>query len=152
MVYVIMGIFIALGFVNIYKGTKVVIRPGINMMDIVALIFVAVIFLAASYFIKATTSQSIPMFLSIFFYIGTSRWARGVTNNGINVIGAASMVISEVPFSQIKPIAVLDDGDYLQYPIKVSGRTSIDIQRYKKEMKDDLAEVFSKNKVIFKYK
>ena len=152
MVYVIMGIFIALGFVNIYKGTKVVIRPGINMMDIVALIFVAGIFLAASYFIKAQTSQSLPMFLSIFFYIGTSRWARGITKNGINVIGAASMVISEVPFSQIKPIAVLDDGDYLQYPIKVSGRTSIDIQRYKKDMKDDLAEVFSKNKVIFKYK
>lgn len=152
MVYIIMGILIALGFVNLYIGKKVIIRPGINKMDMVILIFVGALFMIVSRLMKSDLRNSIIMAICILFYIFTSRWARGITKNGINVIGNTYMLVREIDFDKINPIKVMDDGDYLQYPIKIKGKMTIDIQRYKKEKKSELADVFSKNKVIFTYK
>lgn len=152
MVYIIMGILIALGFVNLYIGKKVIIRPGINKMDIAILIFVGVLFMIVSRLMKSDLRYSLIMDFCILFYIFTSRWARGITKNGINVIGNTYMLVHEFDFDKINPIKVMDDGDYLQYPIKTKGKMSIDIQRYKKEKKSEIAYVFSKNKVIFTYK
>ena len=152
MIYIIMGIFIILGLINIYKGKKVIIRPGINAMDLIALLIVAAIFAIASVFIKASAVQSVPMAASIIFYIFTSRWARGITNDGINVIGTGTMVIREYDFSKIKPVPITSDGDYLQYVIRVNDRASYDIQRYKKNYKEEIAKIFNENKLVFAYK
>ena len=152
MVYKIMGILIALGCVNFYMGKKVIIRPGINKMDISVLIFAGALFILVSWLMKSDLRDSIVMTSSILFYIFSSRWARGITKNGINVIGTTYILVREYDFDKINPIRVIKDGEYLEYPIKVKGKMSIDIQRYKIEMKSEIASVFSKNKVIFTYK
>lgn len=46
MIYLITAIFLILAGITFYKGKDIVIRPAINKMDIISLLFVWIIFIA----------------------------------------------------------------------------------------------------------
>ena len=151
MVYVFMLVFTLFGIINLIKGRNIKLRPGINKMDIVSMVFIWVLFAFFGYFLKSDIKDTIIMAIVASFYILTSRYARGFTENGVLVQAGSPFMTRELELSSVKQVNVKDDGDLVMFSI-VTKSNAVDIQRYDKKMKDKIIKKIKDNNILLIYK
>lgn len=151
MVYVFMLVFTLFGITNLIKGRNIKLRPGINKMDIVSMVFIWVLFAFFGYFLKSDIKDTIIMAIVASFYILTSRYARGFTENGVLVQAGSPFMTRELELSSVKQVNVKDDGDFVMFSI-VTKSNAVDIQRYDKKMKDKIIKKIKDNNILLIYK
>lgn len=151
MVYVFMLVFTLFGITNLIKGRNVKLRPGINKVDIVSMVFIWILFAFFGYFLKSDIKDTIIMAIVASFYILTSRYARGFTENGVLVQAGSPFITRELELSSVKQVNVKDDGDLVMFSI-VTKSNAVDIQRYDKKMKDKIIKKIKDNNILLIYK
>ncbi len=151
MVYVFMLVFTLFGITNLIKGRNIKLRPGINKVDIVYMVFIWVLFAFFGYFLKSDIKDTIIMAIVASFYILTSRYARGFTENGVLVQAGSPFMTRELELSSVKQVNVKDDGDLVKFSI-VTKSNAVDIQRYDKKMKDKIIKKIKDNNILLIYK
>ena len=151
MVYVFMLVFTLFGITNLIKGRNIKLRPGINKVDIVSMVFIWVLFAFFGYFLKSDIKDTIIMAIVASFYILTSRYARGFTENGVLVQAGSPFMTRELELSSVKQVNVKDDGDLVKFSI-VTKSNAVDIQRYDKKMKDKIIKKIKDNNILLIYK
>lgn len=151
MVYVFMLVFTLFGITNLIKGRNIKLRPGINKMDIVSMVFIWVLFAFFGYFLKSDIKDTIIMAIVASFYILTSRYARGFTENGVLVQAGSPFMTRELELSSVKQVNVKDDGDFVMFSI-VTKSNAVDIQRYDKKIKDSIIKKIKDNNIALIYK
>lgn len=152
MIYLLTGFFVLVGVINLLKGKNLKISPGINKMDMISIALVGIIIIVAGYFFKAEILNIALIVISMVFYIGTSRYARGITENGVMINGGNPILLSEYKFDEIKQVNISNDGEYVAFAIVINKRNIVDIQRYPKDMKPKLVKIFKDNNVEIIYK
>lgn len=151
MVYVFMLVFTLFGITNLIKGRNIKLRPGINKVDIVSMVFIWILFAFFGYFLKSDIKDTIIMAIVASFYILTSRYARGFTENGVLVQAGSPFITRELELSSVKQVNVKDDGDLVMFSI-VTKSNAVDIQRYDKKMKDKIIKKIKDNNILLIYK
>lgn len=152
MVYLLALFFVAIGIYNLIITRDIRIRPGINKMDIISMIMVAVIFFIAAYLLKFEIIQTIILCLAVIFYMLASRYSRGITDEGAMISGASPLFSREYKFSQLKQVNISNDKGLVNVAIVAKDKNYVDIQRYPIRMKPDLVKVFKAEKVNIVYK
>lgn len=152
MIYILSGFFVLVGVINLLKGKKLKISPGVNKMDMISIGLVALIIIIAGFFFKARPINIGLIVISMVFYIATSRYGRGITENGVMINGGNPIMIGEYKFDEIKQVNVSNEGEYVAFAIVIKKRNIVDIQRYPKEMKPKLVKIFKDNNVQIIYK
>ena len=152
MVYLLALFFVAIGIYNLVITRDIIKRPGINKMDIISVLMVALIFVIAAYFLKFDIVQTIILSLSVIFYMLTSRYSRGITANGVMISGASPLFSREYKFNQLKQVNISNDKDLVNVSVVVRDKNFVDIQRYPIKMKPDLVKIFKGEKVNIVYK
>ena len=151
MVYLITVIFLILAGIIFYKGKDIVIRPAINKMDTLSLLFVWLIFIVFGYFIKFKISETFVMCVVISIYVIAARFNRGFLADGFIFQGNISFINQKHKFSDLKQINFTTDDKQAVFTLVIDSN-SIDTWRFPIDKKDEILKIFKNNKVQVIYK
>lgn len=151
MVYLITVIFLILAGIIFYKGKDIVIRPAINKMDTLSLLFVWLIFIVFGYFIKFKISETFVMCVVISIYVIAARFNRGFLHDGFIFQGNVSFINQKHEFSDLKQVNFITEDKQAIFTLVINSN-SIDTWRFPIEKKDEILKIFKDNKVQVIYK
>ena len=151
MIYLITAIFLILAGITFYKGKDIVIRPAINKMDIISLLFVWIIFIAFGYFVKFNTGEIFLMCMVMTVYFLAARFNRGFLPDGFIFQGNISFINQKHKFSDLKQVNFTNEDNQAVFTLVVNSN-SIDTWRFPMEKKDEILKTFKDNKVQVIYK
>ena len=150
MIYVYIVVFTIFSIINLIRGIKVRIRTVFNKMDFISIVFLWVLFILLGYFFKSDFKKVLVMAIVASFYLLTSKYARGVTEEGI-IVQSKSFMVKEYGFSEIKEIDISDDGQLLMLSIVLKSKDT-DVQRYPIARRRELLNILEDNNVFITYK
>lgn len=150
MIYVYVLVFTIFAIINFMRGRQVRIRTVINKMDFISIVFLWALFILVGYFFKSDFKKVLVMAIIASFYLLTSKYARGITEEGI-IVQTKSFMVKEYGFSEIKEIAIGDDGKLLTLSIFLKSKDT-DVQRYPIAKKVELLKILEDNNIFFTYK
>lgn len=151
MIYVYVLVFTIFAIINLIRGRRVRIRTVINNRDFIYIIFLWFLLLVYLYFFKSHFKEVLILTLIVSFYLFTSIYARGITEDGIIVKLSRSFINKEYQFSKIKDIAIRNEAELIILSIALK-TSDTDVQRYPIARKVELIKILKDNNISFTYK
>lgn len=151
MIYLVTTVFLILAGVIFYKGKDIILRPNINKMDIISILFIWIIFFAFAYFVKFKIQETLIMCIVMSIYVLAARFNRGFLADGFIFQGNISFINQKHKFSDLKQVNFATEGDQAIFTLVVNSN-SLDTWRFPIEKKDQILKIFKDNNVQVVYK
>lgn len=151
MIYLVTAVFLILAGVIFYKGKDIILRPNINKMDIISILFVWIIFFAFAYFVKFKIQETLIMCIVMSIYVLAARFNRGFLPDGFIFQGNVSFINQKHKFSDLKQVNFTTDDDQAVFTLVINSN-SLDTWRFPIEKKDEILKIFKDNNVPVIYK
>ena len=151
MIYLVTAVFLILAGVIFYKGKDIILRPNINKMDIISILFVWIIFFAFAYFVKFKIQETLIMCIVMSIYVLAARFNRGFLADGFIFQGNVSFINQEHKFSDLKQVNFTTDDDQAVFTLVINSN-SLDTWRFPIEKKNQILKIFKDNNVPVIYK
>lgn len=151
MIYLVTAVFLILAGVIFYKGKDIILRPNINKMDIISILFIWIIFFAFAYFVKFKIQETLIMCIVMSIYVLAARFNRGFLLDGFIFQGNVSFINQKHKFSDLKQVNFTTDDDQAVFTLVINSN-SLDTWRFPIEKKDQILKIFKDNNVPVIYK
>lgn len=151
MIYLVTAVFLILAGIIFYKGKDIILRPNINKMDIISILFIWIIFFAFAYFVKFKIQETLIMCIVMSIYVLAARFNRGFLLDGFIFQGNVSFINQKHKFSDLKQVNFTTDDDQAVFTLVINSN-SLDTWRFPIEKKDQILKIFKDNNVPVIYK